>query len=143
VQRHLSLYDQQRQLTEVRAAGIAPIGMNCQAQREPLRRLDRAFQAYFRRVKAGEKPGYPRHQGESRYDSLTWPFGNGATFKVSRLKLQGIGKLRFRRHRQLPNPGKIKQVTVKRSAGLWYVCFVVELVSTPPLPTAGERTGID
>ncbi len=32
--------------------------MSCFAMREPLRRLDRAFAAFFRRVKAAEKPGY-------------------------------------------------------------------------------------
>lgn len=41
-------------------------------------RVDLAFQAFFRRVKAGEEPGYPRFKGYGRYDSMTYPqYGNG------------------------------------------------------------------
>lgn len=40
---------------------------------DALRRLDKAFQAFFRRVKNGEKPGYPRFKSRNRYDSFTYP----------------------------------------------------------------------
>jgi putative transposase len=75
--RSVTLYDQFRDLTEVRAASMGPANMNCSAMRDPLRRLDRAFDAFFRRVKAGAKPGYPRFRSVRRYDSLTWDSGWG------------------------------------------------------------------
>ncbi len=70
--RTVTLSEQFRDLTDVRAAGIGPVAMNCTAMRDPLRRLDRAFEAFFRRLKAGVKPGYPRFRSSRRYDSLTW-----------------------------------------------------------------------
>jgi len=61
-----------RDVTDIRAHAMGPPGMSCHAMRDPLRRLERAFAAFFRRVKAGEKPGYPRFRSRRRYDSLTW-----------------------------------------------------------------------
>lgn len=43
---------------------------SCQAT---LRRLDKAFQAFFRRMKAGETPGYPRFKGKHRFDTVEFP----------------------------------------------------------------------
>ena len=70
--RALNYVTQCRELTDVRAAGLGPVQMNCTAMRDPLRRLDRAFAAFFRRVKARTNPGYPRFRASRRYDSLTW-----------------------------------------------------------------------
>lgn len=59
--RHLvSLFEQFRDLTDIRAASMGPERMSCSAMRDPLRRVDRAFAAFFPRVKAGTNPGYPR-----------------------------------------------------------------------------------
>src|SRR6516162_11592288 len=46
--------------------------LHSQVLQDVLTRLDRAFQAFFHRVKNGEKPGYPRFQGVSRYNSFTY-----------------------------------------------------------------------
>jgi len=55
--------------------------------RDPLRRLDRAFAAFFRRVKSGDTPGYPRFRSRRRYDSLTWGWAEGARVNSGRLVL--------------------------------------------------------
>jgi Helix-turn-helix domain len=55
--RSIGYLRQCRDLTDIRAHGLGPPKMSCYAMREPLRRLDRAFAAFFRRVKTGEKPG--------------------------------------------------------------------------------------
>jgi putative transposase len=34
--------------------------------------VELAFKAFFRKVKEGEEPGYPRFKGKSRYDSITY-----------------------------------------------------------------------
>ena len=53
--------------------------LNFSSAQATMRRLDKAFQAFFRRVKAGEKPGYPRFKGLDRFDSFTYPsVGDGA-----------------------------------------------------------------
>ncbi len=109
-QRSISYVAQCRDLTELRADGMGPLGMNCHAMRDPLRRLDRAFAAFFRRVKAGQKPGYPRFRSRRRYDSLTWD--SGWVLREGRLALQGIRHLKVRWHRPLPGGAALRRFDV-------------------------------
>lgn len=103
--------------------------------------LDKAFQAFFRRVRAGETPGYPRFKGRNRFDSFGLKeYGNGFKVDGRRLKISGVGRVRVRWHR--PIEGKIKTVRIRRQAGEWYACFACE-VSEHPLPSTGKAVGID
>ena len=59
--------------------------------------LDKAFQAFFRRLKAGETPGYPRFKSYKRWDSFGFKeYGNGFKLDGRRLQLSGIGRVRVR-----------------------------------------------
>jgi putative transposase len=136
--RSVSLYEQFRELTAVRAASLGPASMSCSAMRDPLRRLDRAFAAFFRRVKAGVKPGYPRFRSVRRYDSLTWDSGWG--IRDGRLALQGIGQIKVKWHRPLPASAVVRTVTVRRVAERWYACF--SLVVSRSLQVAAERPAV-
>src|SRR5438132_2697423 len=118
-----------RELTAIRAAGEGPPRMSCSAMGSPLRRLERAYQAFFRRVTAGEKPGYPRFRSRRRYDSLTWD--SAWSIQQRRLALPGIGHLKVRWHRELPASAKVCTVTVRRVAGRWYACFALALQVAP------------
>jgi putative transposase len=103
--------------------------------------LDKAFQAFFRRVKAGEKPGYPRFRGRDRFDSFGFKqYGNGFKIDGRRLKLSGIGRVAVRWHR--PVEGRIKTVRIRRQAGQWYACFACE-IEAQPLPSTGQEVGVD
>ena len=103
--------------------------------------MDRAFQAYFRRVKAGEKAGYPRFKGKNRFDSFGLKeYGNGFKLDGRRLRLTGIGRVRVHWHR--PLEGKIKTVRICRQAGEGYACFACEVQEKPLEPT-GREVGID
>jgi putative transposase len=105
-------------------------------------RLDRAFQAFFRRVEQGEKPGYPRFQGATRYQSFTYKqFGNGATLEEGFLVLSKIGRLAVRWSR--PLQGTVKTVTLTHEADGWYCCLSCVDVPAQPLPPTGRETGID
>jgi len=140
--RSVSLYEQFRELTEVRAANMGPAAMSCSAMRDPLRRLDRAFTAFFRRVKAGAKPGYPRFRSVHRYDSLTWVSGWG--LQRSRLAVQGIGHVKVKWHRPLPASALVRTVTVRRVAGRWYTCFSLKVSRLPQVAAAGRpAVGLD
>lgn len=141
----VSLYEQFRDLTEVRAAGMGPAQMNCSAMRDPLRRLDRAFAAFFRRVKAGVTPGYPRFRSVRRYDSLTWD--SGWRVRDGRLALQGIGHVKVKWHRPLPASAVVRTVTVRRVGERWYACFSLRASRSPrvldsQLPAVGLDLGI-
>ena len=141
----LGYYDQANQVKEIRSAGDVEVA-NFSACQDVLRRVNKTFAAFFRRVKAGEKqPGYPRFRSRFRYDSLTWPsWGDGCSLRsTGRLYLQGVGDLKLKWHRPLPVEATIKTVTAKREAGRWFVCFSVEMPEAEPLPVSDLSVGID
>lgn len=106
-----------------------------------LRRVDRSFQNYFRRCKAGDKPGYPRFKGRGWYDSFCYPqYGKGAKLEDGRLILSKIGHIKVFRDR--PLEGKPKTTTVVRKADGWYVSVACE-VESEPIPKTGESVGLD
>jgi len=105
------------------------------------RRVDKAFKGFFRRVKNGEKPGYPRFKGKGRYRSLTYPqFGFGIT-EEGNLHLAKVGDIKIKLHR--PLEGVVKNVTVRRyPTGKWFACFAC-YVEPEPLPPNLKATGVD
>lgn len=136
----LNYYDQANQLKEIRTTGSLGLA-NYSACQDILRRVDKTFKAFFRRVKAGQKAGYPRFKSRRRFDSYTFPsYGDGCRLTDARLYLQGVGHIKVKLHR--PVDGAIKTITVKRECGKWYACFSVE-VETTPLPETDTYTGID
>ena len=137
----LSYLDQAGDLKDLRQSGV-PTPANYSACQDVLRRLDKAFKAFFRRVREGKKPGFPRFRSRNRYDSLTFPsYGDGCRIRDNgKLYLQGVGEIRVKWHREIK--GTIKTVTVRRSAGRWYVCFSVEY-EPEPLPEVDDEVGID
>lgn len=137
----LSFYTQDAQLKEIRAAGDVGIE-NFSCARDVLKRVDRAFAAFFCRVKRGERAGFPRFKSASRFDSFTFPqYGRGCKLMDNgKLRFQGIGLVKVKLHRLVD--GKIKTATVKREAGRWYVSFVVEC-EEKPLPQCSASVGLD
>jgi putative transposase len=138
----VTMFEQFRQLTDLRASDFTLAGMNATAQRDPLKRLDRAFKAFFRRLQSGEAPGYPRFRSRRRYDTLTFAHDDGARIRDGRVALQGIGDIRINWHRPLPADAEIRTIAIKRSAGRWHISFVVKTAAIPLDPT-GEAVGVD
>ena len=135
----INVYGQRNQLPEIKESCPEYKQVYAQVLQDVLTRLDKAFQGFFRRVKAGEKPGYPRFKGKNRYDSFTFP-QSGFVIENGRLNLSKIGLLKIKLHR--PIEGKIKTLTIRRKNGKWYACFVVEY-EPQPLPKTGKQVGID
>lgn len=139
----INYYDQANSLVEVKEVRPEYRGIHSQILQDVLRRADKAFQAFFRRVKSGEKEvGYPRFQGGDRYDSFTFP-QSGWSLQNVVLTLSKIGTIKVRLHR--PIQGRVKTTTIKREGGQgghWYVCFSVE-IDTAPLPHSDKAIGID
>lgn len=143
---NIGFYKQSAEVKDLRAAGLLSTEMNAWAQRDALRRLDRAFDAFFRRVRSGEKPGYPRFKSRRRYDTLTWEVegkGGGCHIRDNRLALQGIGHVKVRWHRALPSEARIRTAQVTRAASGWYVSFSLNEVAPRPLPETGRVVGVD
>ena len=104
--------------------------------------LDKAFQAFFRRVKAGENPGYPRFKGRNRFAGFGFKeYGNGFKIDGRRLKLSGIGRIAVRWHRAIE--GTIKTARIYCRAGKWFVAFACVVEKPEPLPKTGKEIGVD
>jgi putative transposase len=105
-------------------------------------RVDLAYQAFFRRVKAGEDPGYPRFKGYGRYDSMCFPqYGNGVTLDGNKLNLSKIGAIKVELHRDLC--GKAKTVCIRRNAnGKWFATISCEC-EAKPLAKSEKVAGVD
>ena len=105
--------------------------------------LDKAFQAFFRRVKAGENPGYPRFKGRNRFAGFGFKeYGNGFKIDGRRLKLSGIGRIAVRWHREARR-ARSRRPAIFCRAGKWFVAFSCEVEKPEPLPKTGESIGVD
>jgi putative transposase len=136
--------DQSAQLTEIRAARPDQAVWSFSSQQATLRRLKKAFDGFFRRVKRGEKAGYPRFKGKGRFDSVEWPKdGDGARWlpEQNRMYLQGIGRVKVDLHR--PVVGRVKTIQIKRCGRRWMLVLSCDDVTTNPLPGTGRQAGID
>ncbi|WP_329580281.1 RNA-guided endonuclease InsQ/TnpB family protein [Streptomyces sp. NBC_01361] len=118
------------------------------SQQATLRRLDRAFAAFFRRIKSGDTPGYPRFRGVNWFDTVDFPKdGDGCRWDstphdpVTRVRFQGVGHVKVNQHR--PVVGKVKTVSVKREGRKWFVVLTAEQAQPEPLPKTGSTVGID
>jgi putative transposase len=144
----VTFYSQDTQLKEIRGQDPERYGRwSFSCERAAVRRLDRAFQGFFRRCAAGEKPGYPRFKGRGWWDSIEWPAGHGARWDsvphptVTRVYLMGVGHVRVHQHR--PVKGRVKAITARREVGRWYVVVSCDDVPAEPLEPAGAVVGID
>ena len=153
---NVSYFGQKRDLVEIKQERPEYTQIASHVLQDVLTRLDKAFQSFFRRVKNGDTPGYPRFQGRNRYNSFTYPDqagwkldvtkepegkGKGYTKGKAVLHLSKIGDVRLILHR--PLEGQIKTATIKYEAGQWYAIFSCEVPEPEPLPHSTEEVGID
>lgn len=137
----VNYYEQQNDLPALKELREEYKDIGSQVLQNTLKRVDLAFQNFFRRVKAGEKePGYPRFQGRNRYDSFCYPSYPGWKLDGKMLHLTKIGSIKVKLHR--PIEGKPKTCTIKREGTHWYVTFACE-VQVAKLPLSYEDVGID
>lgn len=140
----LSRYDTNKLLTDWRDEHAFLKDGHAQAMQDAQKRVDLAFRAFFRRVKAGEKEaGYPRFRSFDRYDSFTYPQekGNWRFLDNGHVRFSKIGDVKIKLHR--PIQGEAKTCTIQRDAvGNWYACFSC-IVEAHPLPLTDKVVGID
>jgi putative transposase len=138
--RSVSFYDQCRTLTSLKECRPEVVASSITLCRSTLRRLDRAYVAFYRRVKLGETPGFPRFKPENRFSSLQWEDRGGWKLKIRdrRLYLRGIGEIKVNFHR--PMSGDVKSITVKRDGAKWWLS--VNCVNVPALPLAPTSSDI-
>lgn len=123
--------------------------LNVSSIQQLLRRLDKSFTAFFRRLKAGEKPGFPRFKNRSRFNSFEYTYGDGCKLRQNEqgrkfFYIQNVGEIRVCYYRTIPVDAKIKHAVIKRIRERWYVSLMLELPEPSPRQTpAGQQVGID
>jgi putative transposase len=135
-------FDQCKALVECRRVLPEMAELPANLQRGTLQRLDQAFKGFFRRVKAGEKPGFPRFKGRGWFNSFEFAEFSGLTFDGKRLRFKGLpGGLWVHMHRPLPD-ADVVAAKFKRDVKGWFVCLVVR--AEPAAKRGGDRiVGLD
>jgi putative transposase len=137
----VNYYSQKKQLPLIKKDRPDLNEVHSQVLQDVIARVDKAYQGYFDRVAAGQKPGYPRFKGPTRYNSFTYT-QSGFDLKGDKLSLSKIGTVRLRLSRRIE--GKVKTCTIAREADGWYVVFTVDTKPFQrPLPKTGETVGAD
>lgn len=132
--------EQANQLPEIKRIRPDVAGVHSQVLQDVLKRVEKAFDGFFRRVKTKQRAGFPRFRSHKRYDSFTYA-QSGFAVKDGKLCLSKIGAVKIKLHR--PLTGKIKTLTITRSAtDKWYACFSVEMEAQPLLAN-DKAIGID
>lgn len=145
----VSYFQQWEHFRDLRHENPDTLGqLNATCMQQMLRRLDKAFAAFFRRLKAGETPGFPRFKGRHQFKSLEFKPGDGCKLRFddrsrALLYVQNAGEIKVKFHRPLPDEATIKHIVVKRSVGKWYVTLMLDLPDQAPIEHPGPAVGID
>ena len=139
----IGFYEQSPWYTNQRKTNKWFANINFSSAQGTMWRLHRAYQAFFRRVKAGEKPGYPRFKAQGRFLSVEFPsYRDGVRLMPDgKLRVQHIGKLKVKQHRAIA--GKIKTVTLKVENDKWFAVFSCDLGEIKVEPSKNPPIGID
>jgi putative transposase len=141
-QRSVSKYEQLAKIKDLRKTNPFAGQVHSHLLQVVVQDLDKAFNAFFRRLAVGETPGYPRFKGPHRFASFGLKeYSNGFKVDGRRLRLFGIGRVAMRWHR--PFEGQIRTLRIVRTAGQWYACFTCEVEQPEPLPATGKEVGLD
>src|SRR5215471_9114668 len=138
----LGYNEQSRHLTEARTLPEVKSHLRT-IQQDALERVEEAFKGFFRRVKNGEKPGFPRFKGKDRYHTFSQKYEKvrPGPIKGDKLTVPGVGSCRVRLSR--PIEGQCKQLRITRRVDGWYALIVCEMPRPEPMPPTGQTVGVD
>ncbi len=146
-QEHSLNYSQQAaQLPEIKEIRPEYHDIHSQVLQDVLRRVDKAYKAFFRRIKEGKTPGYPRFQGYGRYESFTFPQSGFSLTEDNRVCLSKIGTIKVKMpkgRKARPPVGEMKTCTIKREANHWFIIFTCEVEKEIVYHPSDEAVGID
>lgn len=134
-------FAQMREVTDLKNAFSEYQNIHAHVLQNVIKKLGRSFENFFRRIKTGQKPGFPRFKSKDRFDSFAF---NNTGFKLAGryLQISKIGAVKLRLSRPLPENSVIKSLVIKRSGSNWHACFAVEY---PPqtLPVSDAVVALD
>jgi len=115
------------------------------APQEALRDLDKSYEGFFRRVKKGETPGFPKFKSKHNSNKSFRLYGVIKILEAGAIQLPVLGKLRLKEKNYFPQKGvKIISATVSSRAGRWFVSLSVEEeILNSVVTISSEVIGID
>lgn len=135
---YISLHDMNKHVLKLRKTKRFSLwqGLHSQACQNVCRRVDDAYQRFFK----GLAKGRPKFRKAKKYSSFTFP-QSGYKVNGNRVKIDGT-TYKFVKHRELN--GQIKTLTIKRDTvgRLWLVFSVVEELTIEKVST-GKSGGFD
>ncbi len=117
--------EQQNKLPELKKERPHFKGVYSQVLQDVLKRLDSAYQGFFRRVKKGDTAGFPKFKKKGDWDSITYPLYRYSV--SSQIYVPKVGTVKIIYHREIPKEAKIKTLTITKESDKWFACFSVEL----------------
>ena len=140
----LTLYDQQKELTQLRADDEEYRKLPAQMTRATaLHRLDQAFRGFFRRCKCGEKPGFPRFKSRDRFDTLVFP-ATGWRLDGKRLIVNaGSDPIILQMRNAIHRDGEVRELHLVRRSDRWWAHFLVDVGPAPAVKESRNGVGID
>jgi putative transposase len=137
----ISYTQQAAQLPAIKELREEYTEIHSQVLQDTLRRVDKAYQAFFRRVKVGQTPGFPRYKGQDHFDSFCYPQGGFSLTQDHRICFSKLGTIKVKQHR--PIQGTLKTCTIKREGHHWFVILLCEVEMKPAYHPSEEAIGID
>lgn len=136
--------DQTKSLTQIRGFDESYGGVPYNISKWTLKRLDDAMKAFFRRFRAGQKPGFPRFRSAARWSSFGFHQKDGLRLKGNRLLFSGgiVGGIRMKMHRRLPDGAIVKSAVFTKEVGIWRAALSCE-VPVSAANDGGTTIGID
>jgi putative transposase len=136
--------DQCKALTECRRELPEMGALPANLQRWTLKRMDDAFQGFFRRIKARSgKAGFPRFRGRGRWEAFGFAEFSGIQFDGRRLRFSGMpGGLKVHLHRPLPDGSDIRSCVFRRDGRGWHVCLQIAVAEAQKRSVA-SAVGVD
>jgi putative transposase len=137
-------FQQDKELTALKKELLWLKEVDATALQASLQMLDTAYQNFFRRVKQGEKPGYPRFKSKHNHRRSYKSKCVGTNIKVldGAMQLPKLGNVKCRVSRKVE--GRVLSATVSQEAsGKYYVSLCCTDVDIKPLPKTGAAVGID
>jgi putative transposase len=151
--RSIGYYEQQNALPAIKADRPEFVELGSHALQHTLRRLDLAFQAFYRRLNAGQKPGFPRFKASKRFSGFCYPDpagwklmqsgARGATIRV------GSGKqamsIRARGRHRFGESVKPNDLTIMRKNDEWFasVTLRVSAAACARVRNGDDYRGVD
>jgi putative transposase len=137
-----SCFDQSNDLTVMRS--LSPKWDNAPGHSLQLaiRRVDLAYKSFFRRLKNGENPGFPRFKSKNRFSGFGFKeYGAGWKFRNNKIYFNRVGEVKFKGQKSFE--GKPKTCVLFKKSNKWFVSISYEVTSLKPRPKGSEISGLD